>query len=130
MATIIATHIARKDPKALPQLCPGMRIHAIDIVHPPGMPRPPIAAMAAHCNSVSDVPAANSSAATPCRASCEPLRPPGIASPEPRVCTASALGVLIVTAPPNTVLVAAAWRTVEPLVHAPEAIEAACVAGI
>src|SRR5262245_57525841 len=34
-------HIAMNMPAAPSQLCPGMRIHAIDIVQPPGIGMPP-----------------------------------------------------------------------------------------
>lgn len=37
MATIMPTHVARKIAADAPQLCPGIRIHIIDIVHPPGI---------------------------------------------------------------------------------------------
>ncbi len=40
MATIIATHMATNTAAAASQLCPGMRIHIIDIVQPPGMAIP------------------------------------------------------------------------------------------
>jgi hypothetical protein len=45
--------------------CPGMRIHAIDIVQPPGIAIPPIAAMDAHHTIVVAALATKSSAATP-----------------------------------------------------------------
>jgi hypothetical protein len=34
---IITTHIARNEPAAPVHVCPGIRIHAIDIVQPPGI---------------------------------------------------------------------------------------------
>jgi hypothetical protein len=46
------------------QLCPGIRIQAIDIVHPPGIGIPPIADIVAHQAIVTAVLAAKSSAAT------------------------------------------------------------------
>ena len=48
MATIITIHIAAKDAAAAGHVCPGIRIHAIDIVQPPGIGIPPIADMEAH----------------------------------------------------------------------------------
>ena len=41
MATIIASHIERNRPKDSNQVCPGMRIHIMDIVHFPGISIPP-----------------------------------------------------------------------------------------
>jgi hypothetical protein len=50
------------------QLCPGMRNHIIDIVHPPGICIPPIAAIAVHQAIVADVLATKSSVAMPTNA--------------------------------------------------------------
>lgn len=41
MATIIASHISRNIAAEIVQDCPGIRIHIIDIVQPPGIPIPP-----------------------------------------------------------------------------------------
>jgi hypothetical protein len=41
IATIIAVHIAMNMMPAPSSDCPGIRIHIIDIVHPPGMSIPP-----------------------------------------------------------------------------------------
>jgi hypothetical protein len=41
MATIITIHIAMNEAAAPSQLCPGIRIHAIDMVQPPGIRIPP-----------------------------------------------------------------------------------------
>jgi hypothetical protein len=41
MAIIIATHMATNMVLAAAQVWPGMRIHIIDIVQPPGMDMPP-----------------------------------------------------------------------------------------
>ena len=46
-------------------VCPGIRIHAIDIVQPPGIGIPPIADMDVHQMIVTDALAAKSSAETP-----------------------------------------------------------------
>ncbi len=48
MATIIATHMPRKDVTATGHVCPGILIHAMDIVKPPGIVIPPIADMEPH----------------------------------------------------------------------------------
>jgi hypothetical protein len=37
IATVIATHMPRNDAAAPDHVCPGIRIHAIDIVQPPGI---------------------------------------------------------------------------------------------
>src|SRR5215468_11586336 len=44
--------------------------------------------------------------------------------------SAAFLPVLVVAAPPESLLVATLRRAVEPLVHAPEPIQSACVAGV
>ena len=48
IATIITTHMPRNDAAAPGQVCPGMRIHIIDIVQPPGIGIWPIADMDWH----------------------------------------------------------------------------------
>src|SRR5256885_13107147 len=65
IATIITTHIARNDAAAPGHVCPGIRIHAIDIVQPPGIVISPIADMDAHAMIVTVAPLAKSSAETP-----------------------------------------------------------------
>src|ERR1051325_6002691 len=65
IATIITTHMPRNDAAAPAQVCPGIRIHAIDIAQPPGIGMSSIAAMDAHQTIVPTTLAANSSAATP-----------------------------------------------------------------
>src|SRR6266545_6880996 len=47
------------------QVCPGIRIHAIDIVQPPGIGISPIADMDAHQTIVTAALAAKSNAETP-----------------------------------------------------------------
>jgi hypothetical protein len=64
IAAIITTHMAMNDAAAPGHVCPGIRIHAIDIVQPPGIGISPIAAMDAHQSVVSDALAAKSSAET------------------------------------------------------------------
>src|SRR5258708_9626340 len=76
IAPIITTHTPRNDAAAPGHVCPGIRIHAIDIVQPPGIGIPPIADMDAHQTIVTAALAAKSSAETPRKARCE-------ARPEP-----------------------------------------------
>ena len=52
-------------------VCPGIRIHAIDIVQPPAIGMPPIADMEVHQTIVSVVLPANSNAETPANAASE-----------------------------------------------------------
>jgi hypothetical protein len=68
IATIMATHMPRKAAAAPSQVCPGIRIQAIDIVQPPGMGIPPWADMRAHQRTVTAEQAAKSSAAAPRKA--------------------------------------------------------------
>jgi hypothetical protein len=56
------------DAAAPGHVCPGIRIHAIDMVQPPGIGIPPIADMEAHQPIVTAVLAAKSSAETPKKA--------------------------------------------------------------
>jgi hypothetical protein len=65
IATIIATHMPMNDAAALGHVCPHIRIHAIDIVQPPGIGISPIADMDAHQTIVTAAQAAKSSAETP-----------------------------------------------------------------
>jgi len=58
----------RNDAAAPGHVCPGIRIHAIDIVQPPGIGISPIADMEAHQSVVSAALAAKSSAETPKKA--------------------------------------------------------------
>jgi hypothetical protein len=55
----------RNDAAALSHVCPGARIHTIDIIQPPGMGISPIADMDVHHTLVTATLAAKSSAATP-----------------------------------------------------------------
>jgi hypothetical protein len=64
----MTTHIARNEAAAPSQVCPGIRIQAIDIVQPPGMGIPLKADMDAHQTAVTAVQAAKSSAAAPRKA--------------------------------------------------------------
>src|SRR5258707_14789600 len=65
IATIIATHMPRNDAAAPGHVWPGIRIHTIDIVQPPGIGISPIADIDAHQTIVTTALAAKSSAETP-----------------------------------------------------------------
>src|SRR4029453_9720014 len=127
IAIIITTQRPRKDAAASGHVFPGIRIHVIDIVQPPGIGISPIAAMDAHQTIVSAVLVAKRSAAAPRNASREISRP-AVAPRQPR--RRSALAVLIVTPPPDARLVAPPGGAGEPLVHAPEAVHSARIGGI
>src|SRR5439155_14680702 len=114
IATIITTHMPRNDAAAPGHVCPGIRIHGIDMVQPPGIGISPIADMDSHQAIVSAVLAAKSSAETPTRACWR----------------ASALVILVMAAPPDARLVAPLGGAVEPLIHAPEAVQSARIGGI
>jgi hypothetical protein len=67
------------------QVCPGIRIHAIDIVQPPGIVIPPIVDMDPHQTIVTAVLAAKISAETPRKALSETRAEPWAeARPESR----------------------------------------------
>src|SRR5438067_2065265 len=106
----------RNDAAAPGQVCPGIRIQAIDIVHPPGIAIPAVVDMDpdidAHQPIVPAALAMNSRAEAAQKAG------------------RSALVVFVMTAPPESRLVASLGRAIEPLVHAPEAIKPARVGGI
>src|SRR5712692_5174615 len=136
IATIITTHMPRNEAAAPGHVCRGIRIHAIDIVQSPGIGISLIADMDAHQTIVTAALAAKSGAETPkkaCReARSEAMRreisSPAVAPRQPRL--RSALVVLVVAAPPGARLVAPLGGAVEPLVHAPEAVESARIGGI
>ena len=119
IATIITTHMPRNDAAAPGQVCPGIRIHAIDIVQPPGIGISPIADMDSHQTIVTAALPAKSSAETPKKARwearSETMRREISRSPlrqrHPRL--GSALVVLVVAAPPDArIFVAPSWRPV------------------
>src|SRR2546425_2179161 len=126
----------QNDAAAPGHACPGIRIHAIDIVQPPGIGIPPIADMDAHQSVVSAALAAKSSAETPKKAWWEArseamrreISRSAVAPRQPR--RRSALVVLVVAAPPDARLVTPLGCAVEPLVHAPEAVHPARIGGI
>src|SRR5262244_3278119 len=90
IATIITTHMPRNDAAAPGHVCPGIRIHAIDIAQPPGIGISPIADMDAHQAIVAAALTAKISAATHKKARSE--------------ATALALLVLVVEAAPDAAL--------------------------
>src|SRR5258706_943661 len=126
----------RNDAAAPGHVCPGIRIHAIDIVQPPGIGISPTADMGAHQTIVTAALAAKSNAETPKKARWEArseamrreISRPAVAPRQPRL--RSALVVLVVAAPPGARLVAPLGGAVEPLVHAPEAVQSARIGGI
>src|SRR4051812_37240973 len=99
------------DAAAAGHVCPGMRIHAIDIVHPPGIGMPPMADIDAHQAIEPAVLTMKSSASTP-----ENAR--------------SALLVFVMAPEPEAGFIAAQRRAIEPLVHAPQSVEPARVRGV
>jgi hypothetical protein len=64
----------RNDSAALAHVCPGIRIHAIDIVQPPGIGISPIADMDLHQTIVTATLAAKISAVTPKKARSKAMR--------------------------------------------------------
>jgi hypothetical protein len=68
IATIITTHMPMNDRAASAHVCPGIRIHTIDIVQPPGIGIPRIADMEAHQTIVSAALVAKSNAEIPAKA--------------------------------------------------------------
>src|SRR3989442_5938071 len=126
----------RNDAAAPGHVCPGIRIHAIDIVQPPGIGISPIADMDAHQTTVTAALTAKSSAETPKNACWEArseamrreISSPAAAPRQSR--RRSALVVLVVAAHPEACLVAPLGCAVEPLVHTPEAVQPARIGGI
>src|SRR3954468_17669851 len=71
IATIITIHIPRNVAAEPGHEGPGIPIHVIDIVQPPGIGIPPIDCIDAHQTIVSALLAAKSSAETPTNVRCE-----------------------------------------------------------
>src|SRR5436309_8408578 len=71
IAIIITTHMPRNDAAAPGHVCPGIRIHAIDIVQPPGIGISPIVDMDAHQTIVTAALVPKRSAETPKKACLE-----------------------------------------------------------
>src|SRR5438128_9559637 len=132
----MTTQMPRNDAAAPGHVCPGIRIHAMDIVQPPGIGISPIADMDAHQTIVTAALAAKSSAETPTNACWEArweamrreISSPAVAPRQARL--RSALVVLVMAAEPDPRLVAPLGCAVEPLVHAPEAVQPARIRGI
>src|SRR6476659_807616 len=101
IATIITTHMPRNEAAAPGHVCPGIRIHAIDIVQPQGIGISQLVDMDRdmdpHQTIVPAALAAKSSADTPRKI--EEVASP----PPPRL--RSALVVLVMAAPPEARLV-------------------------
>src|SRR6185312_2035179 len=91
IATIITTHMPRNDAAAPGHVCPGVRIHAIDIVQPPGIGMSSIDDIAAHQAMVTAALATKRRAETAKKARGEAISPPT---------SHSASVVRIVMAPP------------------------------
>src|SRR5580658_7808584 len=133
IATIITTHMPRKDAAAPSHVCPRIGIHAIDIAQSPGIGISPIADMEAHQTMVAAALAAKSSAETPKKARSEassPTMPAPLLQEFNTFMAGSALAVLVVAAPPDARLAAPLGGAIEPLVHAPEAVQSARIGGI
>jgi hypothetical protein len=64
----MTTHIPTKEAPAAAQVCPGIRIHTMDIVHPPGIDILPIADIDAHQPIVPAALAARINVETPKKA--------------------------------------------------------------
>jgi hypothetical protein len=64
----MAIHMPRNDAAAPNHVCSGIRIHAIDIVQPPGIGIPPIADMDTQETMVTPALSAKSAAETPRKA--------------------------------------------------------------
>src|SRR5688572_29391972 len=109
-----------------------MSIHAIDIVQPPGIGIPRIADIDPHQTIVTAVLAAKKSDETPKKIRSEII---GREVSRLRLGHRRAAGcfrvlVLVVAAPPDARLVPALRGAVEPLEHAPEAVDPARIRGI
>src|SRR5512139_1315434 len=85
IATIMTTHMPRNDAAAPGHVCPGIRLHAMDIVQPPGMGISPLADMDAHQMIVAAALAAKSSAETPRHACWEARSEAIVRSPVPQL---------------------------------------------
>src|SRR3569623_2682640 len=109
----------------------GIRIHIMDIVHPPiGMS--PIAAIDAPQTTVPAALATNSAAhvqkkralgGAPVDSPRQQSRPTRIAASIAPITGSPGLTVLVVTTPPDPLLVAAEGRAIQPLVHAPQPVQ-------
>jgi hypothetical protein len=71
IAIIITTHIPTNDPATPSQVCPGIRIQAIDIVQPPGIIMPPVADIEVQQTTVTAALTPNRRPQTARKAGCE-----------------------------------------------------------
>jgi hypothetical protein len=71
IAIIITTHIPTNDPATPSQVCPGIRIQAIDIVQPPGIIMPPVADIEVQQTTVTAALTPNRRLQTARKAGCE-----------------------------------------------------------
>src|SRR5215472_235692 len=123
IATIITIHMPRNDTAAPSHVCPGIRIHAIDIIQPPGIGISPIADMDAHQTIVTAALTAKSSAETPKKARwegrletmCRDLPSRSYATTTTTSISASRTRRGDATRGPSRCV---PWGAVEPLVHA------------
>ena len=113
------------DAAAPAHVCPGIRIHAIDISQPPGIGIPPTADIDLLQTIVIAALAAKSNAEALKKARSENKRRDMIYSFGNSTIgsTVSALAIHVVVTPPDALLVAPLRCAIEPLVHAPESIE-------
>src|SRR5450631_1884978 len=82
----MTTHMPRNDTATLDHVCPDIRIHAIDIVQPPGIGISLIADMDAHHTIVTAALPAKSSAETPKNVSCDARSEAIVRYPFPQLC--------------------------------------------
>jgi hypothetical protein len=105
------------DAAALSHVCPGVGIHAVDIVQPPGIGIAPIVDMDPHQAVVSSAHDAKSSAEVPKNVCCEVLAKAMVRDLLSRNCAVtitSSVAVLVVPAPPEAGLVTPLRGAVEP----------------
>src|SRR5512132_4424530 len=72
IATIITIHMPRNDAATPDHVCPGIRIHTIDIVQPPGIATSPIANIDVHQTTVTAALATKSMPERPRKRRSEP----------------------------------------------------------
>src|SRR5689334_15419846 len=118
IAVIMTTHMLRNDAAAPGQVWPGARNHTIDIVQSPGIGISPIADIDVHQRVVSAALATKSSAATPKKARSEAMI---------RLSACRTRRGDATRCRPSR---CAQGCAVEPLVHAPEAIQSAREGGV
>src|SRR6185503_14057571 len=139
IATIIIDHMPINAIAALIQLCPGIRIHAIDMVQPPGigialivdietqrkivaaaLQKKSSAAMAKKARSPVLCPNSSSRKIFPCVWATQfMIVPPLLLLLLTRCRDYLRVFILIVPTPPDARFVASARRPIEPLIHSP-----------